>query len=102
MDFTNLPGFDIDADLVPLHNTTTSPSLPPFPFPAPPTQNLDLPTPSNPKKVFFITNCGSLLGRTIAQTALEHGHRVAACAREKHLDDLTVRAPRPNELIITS
>ena len=42
------------------------------------------------KKVFFITNCGSLLGRTIAQVALERGHSVAACAREKHLADLNV------------
>lgn len=112
MDFANLPGFDIEADLAPLTNlqspnqsrqgsmsifqfgndlddpfgSTTSPEQQPLPQHQPaPTANGD-----PEKKVFFITNCGSLLGRTIAQVALERGHCVAACAREKHLADLNV------------
>jgi hypothetical protein len=115
MDFDNLPGFDIEADLANLQSpnqnsrqgsmsifqfgndlddpfgSTTSPEqqLPPQQQPAP-TANGD-----PEKKVFFITNCGSLLGRTIAQVALERGHFVAACAREKHLADLNVFPPSP-------
>jgi hypothetical protein len=116
MDFANLPGFDIEADLAPLtalQNTgssnqqNTSPntgSIPNFPFASalnedafPPPTTLGLngnaattPTTNSDRKVFFITNCGSLLGRTIAQVALDRGHLVAACAREKHLGDLAV------------
>jgi hypothetical protein len=112
MDFANLPGFDIEADLAPLTNLqspnqnsrqgsmsifqfgndlddpfgSTSPEQQQLPQHAAPTANGD-----PEKKVFFITNCGSLLGRTIAQVALERGHCVAACAREKHLADLNVR-----------
>src|SRR5215475_12094441 len=51
-------------------------------------------------KVFFITNCGSLLGRTIAQVALDRGHCVAACAREKHLQDLQAFFERSFNLIV--
>jgi hypothetical protein len=105
MDFSQLPGFDIEADLAPLtalHNASTAA-----------TSNHHQPAPDNlsnfrfssteetfdpdsnlngdsEQKVFFITNCGSLLGRTIAQVALDRGHLVAACAREKHLADLSV------------
>ena len=43
---------------------------------------------SSSPKVWFITNCGALLGRIIAQTALSRGHSVAACARERHIPDL--------------
>jgi len=106
MDF---PGFDIEADLAPLtalHAASSStnanhprqPSLSTFDF-SPPHQHVTdsstFPPPptlngSSEHKVFFITNCGSLLGRTIAQVALDRGHYVAACAREKHLADLSV------------
>jgi hypothetical protein len=105
MDF---PGFDIEADLAPLtalHNATSSSpttqlpqsqanNLPDFQFPTTaPEDNFPpkLESSESPsRKVFFITNCGSLLGRTIAQIALDRGHYVAACAREKHLADLNV------------
>jgi hypothetical protein len=106
MDFSQLPGFDIDADLAPLtalHNATAAAAanhqqpapvdnLSNFQFSSTedtfdPNSNLNGDT---DQKVFFITNCGSLLGRTIAQVALDRGHLVAACAREKHLADLTV------------
>jgi hypothetical protein len=95
MDF---PGFDIEADLASVTGyPTSSPSiLPSFDF-SPSAQHQNA-TPHQRQslngdpdvKVFFITNCGSLLGRTIAQVALERGHLVAACAREKHLGDLNV------------
>ena len=113
MDFSRLPGFDIEADLAPLtalHNVTTSqqstspqqpqPNLANFlfsstlqEFPNPQQQD---PNVESEKKVFFITNCGSLLGRTIAQVALDRGHYVAACAREKHLADLNVLPSSPS------
>src|SRR5271170_646343 len=107
MDF---PGFDIEADLAPLTalhaassssnaNNPRQPSLSTYDF-SPPQQHVPdssssfrrPPTfnGSSDCKVFFITNCGSLLGRTIAQVALDRGHYVAACAREKHLADLSV------------
>jgi hypothetical protein len=102
------PGFNIEADLAPLtalhHATSSSPTaqlpqsqannptnfqfqttIPEGSFPPRPDLSGDL-----DRKVFFITNCGSLLGKTIAQIALERGHYVAACAREKHLGDLNV------------
>jgi hypothetical protein len=106
MDFSQLPGFDIEVDLAPLtalHNASTASNhqqtavdtLSNFQFSSTedtfdPNSNLngDL-----EQKVFFITNCGSLLGRTIAQVALDRGHLVAACAREKHLADLSVGLP---------
>jgi hypothetical protein len=104
-----LASFDIEADLAPLialHNSTqqrqSSQDDLDFQFTSTlPTDNI-LPETQQPlnlngnadRKVFFITNCGSLLGRTIAQVALDRGHYVAACAREKHLADLNV--PRPN------
>lgn len=105
MDF---PGFDVEADLAPLaalHNATPSSSatqlpqpqvntLADFQFSAPILED-SLPPPPElsselDRKVFFISNCGSLVGKTIAQTALERGHYVAACARERHLADLNV------------
>lgn len=114
MEFTGLPGFDIEADLAPLaalHNAmasssnqaqnapTPSNTLPDFQFPStlddntfPPPLGLNGNRANPDQKVFFITNCGSLLGRTIAQVALDRGHYVAACAREKHLADLSVRS----------
>ena len=90
MDFSGLTEFDIEADLDPLaalqnamqssaHHSSTSP-----------TSQMPQNGEADSRKVFFITNCGSLLGRTIAKVALEHGHLVAACAREKHLADLSV------------
>ena len=117
MGFANLPGFDIEADPAPLTNIqrpgeNNEPTVNPisqFRFPTEPLEDqfgTSSPTPRHQerhgkllvktpngdsnKKVFFITNCGSLLGRTIAQMALERGHYVAACAREKHLADLKV------------
>ena len=119
MDFSNLPGFSFDTDLTPLttlHNSTTNSSNQPQPTQStaaqpdslanfqfastltdvfPPASSTSIgpngTTPANTgQKVFFITNCGSLLGRTIAQVALDRGHLVAACAREKHLGDLAV------------
>jgi hypothetical protein len=112
MDFTQMPGFDIEADLAPLtalHNAQTTAAQQQqqqqqqpsdvqtsglFSFSSPNTDfTQQLPSSLNGNtehKVFFITNCGSLLGRTIAQVALDRGHFVAACAREKHLADLTV------------
>jgi len=89
MDFSNLTGFDIAADLAPLtalqhamENSVQSSISPTSQIP----ENGETDT----RKVFFITNCGSLVGRVIAKVALEHGHLVAACAREKHLADLSV------------
>jgi hypothetical protein len=85
MDFASLPGFDIEADLASLtafqrqQRQQQHQQHPQFPSPS-----------GSPPKVFFITNCGSLLGKTIAQVALDNGHLVAACAREKHLADLSV------------
>jgi hypothetical protein len=114
MDFTQMPGFDIEADLAPLtalHNAQTTAAQQQqqqqqpsdvqtsglFSFSSPNTDFAQqLPSSLNGNtehKVFFITNCGSLLGRTIAQVALDRGHFVAACAREKHLADLTVSPP---------
>jgi hypothetical protein len=108
MDFSQLPGFDIEADLAPLtalHNASTAAvsnqqqtaadALSNFQFSNTddtfdPNSNLNS---DLEQKVFFITNCGSLLGRTIAQVALDRGHLVAACAREKHLADLSVDLP---------
>src|SRR6266496_4844730 len=120
MDFSNLPGFDIEADLAPLtslHNASTHQQqqqqqqqqeqqqrqqpesdlshfqltpLPETTFPTSETQSLPSQKGDSDRKVFFITNCGSLLGKTIAQVALDRGHYVAACAREKHLADLNV------------
>ena len=114
MDFA---GFDIEANLAPFinpqgHGENREPTINPisqFRFPTEPLEDqfgTSSPTPRHQerhgkllvktpngdsnKKVFFITNCGSLLGRTIAQMALERGHYVAACAREKHLADLKV------------
>ena len=89
------PTFDLDADIAPL--TELQPSTQPLgglEF-SPPLTTFHAHPPSTANgstegKVFFITNCGSLLGRTIAQVALERGHFVAACAREKHLADLNV------------
>jgi hypothetical protein len=112
-----MPGFDIEADLAPLtalhqaqqqhqHQQTAAQHLqqhsPQEPFSVPTTSAPFTFSPSTSfpripsldhdteRKVFFITNCGSLLGRTIAQVALDRGHFVAACAREKHLADLNV------------
>src|SRR5579859_4274282 len=110
MDFTSMPGFDIEADLAPLtalHNaqttsaaaaaqqqSSTAGSTARFTFSPPAaaaastfTHPLGSLHTNTDQKVFFITNCGSLLGRTIAQVALDRGHFVAACAREKHLAD---------------
>jgi len=95
-----MPGFDIEADLAPLtalHNASNqqqqqpAPNLSNFQFSSPESHSYQ-PMTGTPddRKVFFITNCGSLLGRTIAQVALDRGHLVAACAREKHLADLNV------------
>ena len=39
-------------------------------------------------KVWMITNCGSLLGKIIAEAALRNGNCVAACTRERHTPDL--------------
>jgi hypothetical protein len=100
MDFSHpLSAFDIEADLAPLTGIQPSSAsqrpqndLSRYQFPA---DNEDYTPPHvnghSGQKVFFITNCGSLLGRTIAQVALDQGHYVAACAREKHLADLNVR-----------
>src|SRR5438477_5186720 len=111
-----MPGFDIEADLASLtalhaqqqqqqqqtasqHLQQQSPqesfSVPttsaPFTFsPSTTFQRIPSLNHDTERKVFFITNCGSLLGRTIAQVALDRGHLVAACAREKHLADLNV------------
>jgi hypothetical protein len=104
MDYSHpLGGFDIEADLAPLtaihassSATQTQNDLSNFQFESnesdysPPQINGNL-----AQKVFFITNCGSLLGRTIAQVALDRGHYVAACAREKHLADLNVSPTLP-------
>lgn len=120
MGFANLPGFDIEADPAPLTNIqrpgenneptvnpisqfrfTTEPPEDQFGTSSPtqqqqgkpPPQLVETPNGDSNQKVFFITNCGSLLGRTIAQIALERGHCVAACAREKHLPNLKVHGP---------
>ena len=96
MNFPNpLSGFDIEADLTSLTSLQTpSTRAPPrnlsnYNFPDPEESSPQL-NGTSAQKVFFITNCGSLLGRTIAQVALDQGHYVAACAREKHLADLNV------------
>src|SRR5271170_474165 len=113
MNFSSLSGFDIEADLAPLtatlHNSTTSSSTQQqqpqqqsnhSPFQFSPSSTFGQQQPSNAngntdseRKVFFITNCGSLLGRTIAQVALDRGHYIAAWAREKHLADLQEPPP---------
>jgi hypothetical protein len=101
-----LSGFNIEADFASLAGIHTSPTTTQQPQPAsgnsfshfsfsPPLVNTDFSQREHingdgERKVFFITNCGSLLGRTIAQVALDRGHLVAACAREKHLGDLNV------------
>jgi hypothetical protein len=109
MDFSKLPGFDIEADLAPLtalHNASAQEQqqqkpvsdlshlqftpLPETPLPVTESDSFPSQNGDSDRKVFFITNCGSLLGRTIAQVALDRGHYVAACAREKHLADLNV------------
>ena len=109
MDYSRLPVYDIEAGLVPLtslpnmshqqqedhcqQSTSPQQTLQTFNFESSISQfppRFDLHDDSE-RKVFFITNCGGLLGKTIARVALNRGHYVAACARERHLADLNVR-----------
>jgi hypothetical protein len=117
MDFS---GFGFEADITPLRSLHTKSSsatqslqqqspVTDFQFPLLPENTFSITTgqeetlnSDSDRKAFFITNCGSLLGKTIARVALERGHFVAACARAKHLADLNVLLPAIPVLMLES